>query len=1066
MEDKEQRLKATDPAFSFIVQAPAGSGKTEILTQRYLRLLATVKNPEQILALTFTRKAANEMRERILLALRKAEKKEVPQSAHQKMTIEYAQRILELDYRYNWQLLNNPTRLNIFTIDALCQKITSSIPLQEKTLPFANISERPDKQYRLAARACLNYAVENTPYHTAIKTLLLHVDNNQEKLITLFSQLLSHRDQWLSTLYQAKLQQKTDFEKALGLIERHEIARFYASIPTDCHDDLMRLARKMADLQEDNQSPVCLLQGWTSFHNLTQEQITGLARLLLTSQETLRKSFDHHVGLKKANCNPKDYEEIKNDSKYLLTRLEASSEFPGALVRVKDLPEPQFEPKDWQVLQALLQVLPLLTAHLFVAFQKANEIDFIEVAQQAFLALEQDGNPTDLALYWDNQITHLLVDEFQDTSILQFELLERLLQGWGNDERTVFLVGDPMQSIYRFRSAEVGLFLRAKKYGIGPVQPLFLELKTNFRSSSLIVDWINNQFSTIFPSLDDIESGAISYSASYSQKESVSSVCEAYCYENKEQEAAGILNCITKELETYPQSTIAILVRSRNQLVEIIRLLRQAGIPFQGVEIDLLSSLPHLKDIWIFTQALLYPTNRLIWLSLLRSPWVGMSLFDLHCIANFDKQKSIYFALENAHAIQGLSQEGILRAQFLFQTFQQAFCYRYQKNCIAWIEETLNHLHLQKILSPSERNDIEQFWLLLEKFINKGQLEDLEGFQQAFNSLYSKKVTLSRLQVMTIHKSKGLEFDCVILPGLSAKMQNRDRPLMRWLKLPHEEKELLLLSPVKSSEEDNSLLYDYIGKLEEQKNTYETQRLLYVAVTRAKSRLYLFDYQEKESAGSFRHLLKKQPFQSSSVETVGVSTEVTHKHLPIEWYSTPPKSPPVQLSQIHLENSAPIPRLFGSATHEILQWICDNHPYSVEEIPWELFQHFLKTAGVSGNLLEEATKSLIQQISNLFHCPIGRWITQAQAEEYNELELLLENNGEMITRIVDRTFINEGKRWVIDFKTGTQTNIEKHKQQVNEYALYLSKLYTEPIHCGLYYLQNNNWVNWEFIRQV
>lgn len=92
-----------------------------------------------------------------------------------------------------------------------------------------------------------------------------------------------------------------------------------------------------------------------------------------------------------------------------------------------------------------------------------NEVDFTTISQQALSALGDAENPTDLALYLDNTLHHILVDEFQDTSITQFELLTKLVHGWQQgDGKTLFIVGDPMQSIYRFRQAEVGLFLRLK----------------------------------------------------------------------------------------------------------------------------------------------------------------------------------------------------------------------------------------------------------------------------------------------------------------------------------------------------------------------------------------------------------------------------------------------------------------------------------------------------------------------------------------------------------------------------------------------------------------------------
>ena len=113
-----------------------------------------------------------------------------------------------------------------------------------------------------------------------------------------------------------------------------------------------------------------------------------------------------------------------------------------------------------------------------------------------------------------------MVDEFQDTSSSQIQLLERLLAGWEpNDGRTLFLVGDAMQSLYSFRNANVGLFLRAQQQPVGPVQCQPLSLSTNFRSRLGIIDWVNQAFNDAFPAQADISRGAIPYSHSVAHKD-------------------------------------------------------------------------------------------------------------------------------------------------------------------------------------------------------------------------------------------------------------------------------------------------------------------------------------------------------------------------------------------------------------------------------------------------------------------------------------------------------------------------------------------------------------------
>ena len=336
LNDADQRKQATDPRQSFIVQAPAGSGKTEILTQRYLRLLSTVAAPEQIVALTFTRKAANEMRERILRTMQQVVSGVQAISAHQKATFAYANEALARDKTLGWNLLQQPSRLRIVTIDSLCQSLTQAIPLQDKQIHYAQISDKPKGHYLAAARACLSFAIQNENYHESIQQLLEHLDNQQDNLLTLFVELLAKRDQWLPTLYQARTQDKEQYEEALALIEQHEVARFKKTIPQACADELMQQAQRLACIEAKPNSPRDRLSGWTSFDQLDGKLLTSLSALILTSTNTLRKAFDHHVGLKRGVCPDALYDEIKAASKRLLAELDALPDFLDALLRVKN----------------------------------------------------------------------------------------------------------------------------------------------------------------------------------------------------------------------------------------------------------------------------------------------------------------------------------------------------------------------------------------------------------------------------------------------------------------------------------------------------------------------------------------------------------------------------------------------------------------------------------------------------------------------------------------------------------------------------------------------------------
>lgn len=1069
--DAEQRRQATNPQLSFLVQAPAGSGKTEILTQRFLRLLGTVTAPEQIIALTFTRKAASEMCERIVLALKAAATNQPAQNPHQQITLDLAKEALHRDQQYQWDLLQQPNRLKVITIDSLCQSINQAIPLLEQQIVYPKITEKPGTHYLNAAKDCIQSAIDTPHYQPAIKSLLLHVDNQQEHLQELFTTLLSQRDQWLSPLFQAQAQEKFVFEQALQFIEQQELTRLKRSLPPLVASELTSLVRELALIENDPNSLRYDLKDWDHFDQINQTIAESLRKTLLTDEHHWRKSFDHHVGLKKEYLREVDYSRLKKASKALLEQLSFYPDFLHALLQVSLLPKPEYDPKQWEVLQALFVLLPLLVAHLHLVFSEHNEVDFTAISQQALTALGDSENPTDLALYLDHTIHHLLVDEFQDTSIAQFELLSQLVQGWqAHEGKTLFLVGDPMQSIYRFRQAEVGLFFHAKEQGIGPVRFQFLELRCNFRSTKTIIHWVNQHFAPLFPQQVDNELGAVCFHPStHVLEDKGDSAVHALQFKSKEEEAQHLISLIQSELHKQPDQTLAVLVRSRSHLLEITKLLREHQIAYQGTDIDLLANWAHIRDAWSLTQALLLPGNRLAWLTMLRSPYCGLSLTDILSIAQFDKNKSIYQALLQLDRIEELSEEGRIRTKFFIQVMHLALSQRAQKPLSDWVNETLRALHAEKILDHTQLSDLDQLWVLLDRYEQDNRIPQLQEFLREFHSLYSQQTKPSRLHIMTIHKSKGLEFDTVFLPGLGSQPKSHHHPMLRWLKIPTQDHgNLLLVSPIQARHRTHCPLYHYISQIDEKKSYYETQRLLYVAVTRAKSRLYLMNGSSQTAKKSFHNLLKQQQFTAmESTQTLEQRSLSLPKliRLPLHFYLNPsePLLPPLNPAST-LNLSQGLSKAIGTITHRLLQWICEHHPPKVHQVPWHLAHQECISLGFDENLQQRARLTIQDQIGRMFEDQIGAWILAKHFKERNEYELLIEQENQVVTRIIDRSFEEKGILWVIDFKTGKEksTTAKQHRQQVHEYAQALSTLSTLPIHCGIYYLNNQHWVHWPY----
>ena len=186
--DQQERTRALDPSRSFIVRAPAGSGKTELLIQRILKLLCVVEHPEEIVAITFTRKAAAEMRERVLTALEYPEKSKMP---------ELARDVRDRDVAMQWSLMANPARLRIQTIDSFSLELASRMPWMSRMGAPLQVTEDAAELYGVAARRTLLLLEKNNELGNAVRSLLGKRNNNVGNVEAMLVQMLAKRDQWL-----------------------------------------------------------------------------------------------------------------------------------------------------------------------------------------------------------------------------------------------------------------------------------------------------------------------------------------------------------------------------------------------------------------------------------------------------------------------------------------------------------------------------------------------------------------------------------------------------------------------------------------------------------------------------------------------------------------------------------------------------------------------------------------------------------------------------------------------------------------------------------------------------
>lgn len=1126
--DHAEREQALEPTQSFIVQAPAGSGKTELLTQRFLRLLSCVNEPEEILAITFTKKAASEMRSRIRDALKRAQEEPLPEATHEQKTWQLASNALKQDYNRNWGLLTNPNRLRIKTIDAFNTLLTRQLPLLSHFGASPDIMDYPRTLYREAVKTFLAHLEENLAWSKAIAQLLLHLDNNFSAAEDLLVEMLSKRDHWLPHImaYQTssedlqEIKQKNSLrnmlEQNLKAVVEETLHNLKAAFPQDCVPELLSLLQfACANLRTTNpDSSIRNCENLTTLPGTKAEdkaQWLSLAELLLTKEETWRKNLDKNLGFPAAEKTKDKTTDLntlnKQKMKALLEELSQHEKLQHALIDLLYLPDAVYSETQWKILKALHEVLKIAVAQLNVIFKLTGKIDYTENSLAALLALGREETPTDLALVLDYQLKHILVDEFQDTSSNQYELLKKLVRGWQpGDGRSLFLVGDPMQSIYRFREADVGLFLRAREQGLGPVQLKSLTLSVNFRSTPSIVNWINSHFNRVMPAYDDIASGAVSYTASIASTkleacDNRTAQLHTFTGNDPLRQTQGIIQLIQNELANNPQGNIAILVRSRNHLKTLIPALKSARLAYQAVEIDPLETRPIIQDLLALTRALFYPADQVAWLSILRAPWSGLKLEDLLLLAGNRKQELLWQRLQQNEILFQLSPDGQTRLKRILPILKEALAERHREDLHLWVEATWLALGGPACVeTESDLQDAKIFFGLLRKLTQNETSLGLKwaSLEEALKQLYAQATTQAncQIQIMTIHNAKGLEFDTVILPHLEKGTGKHEKPLLTWLERPLvNNTTALLLAPIHAVGDEEDKIYSHIRRQDKNKSQHEQGRLLYVAATRAKKALHLCMSLELKEKGEYKtppdsSMLKKiwpaiqnelepQTAELSVAAESGKSSR-TIKRLSTQWTHPlvikPSPERPVhnKIQGFHLAQAEI--QIAGTVVHYLLQQISRfgfswwKNKSALEHTSY--IKNQLIKYGALPAQLQPASEKVEKAILNTLADPRGQWLLQKRAEEQAELALTAVIESKIKMLVIDRTFIDEkGFRWIIDYKTAVpekqnlntflRSEKEKYASKMQDYHQALALLDQRPIRLGLYFPLVPAWCEWD-----
>jgi len=873
-----QIINPQNPYISCVVRASAGSGKTYHLSQRFLRLVAAGAEPSEILTVTFTRKAAAEMRERILKAATEVLLK--PEAATA-IDNELQQFWLEVKNRHPHTRPPRPVReaahlilsfsqsLNISTIDSLLYHFVSRFPIEagdHLPIPFRLIDTIEERQLRQQAfHELFNDAPDDASLRQLIRDILSLPNGDSRRLQEHLNILLNQR-LYLWDLLERRSMNWEDLllpapEAFVDKDEREIVAQTATAVESIARQVGGKTAQKILDARErfvNSGLPEELLDGLFKKNDWelpvkTQEKISGTGlekQLHLLCYELRRRRVNHQARL--------TYELFE---------------------RFRDNYQQLKKSRGW----ADLSDLTIGAVNLFF-----------------------DEHSFGARYYLFLKVAHLMIDEFQDTSRLQWHLFqtisEELLSGEGIAAKrgllpTVFLVGDAKQSIYAFREGDYRLLGDAANFLAQGFEVKSVPLNVSWRSSQLILDAVNTVFSSALlrPLLPDFDihttaeehekpvaplTGSITIVEPFFKLEDDTTIDQA-----RQREAlfivAKIKEWMSQPLPIYDRQLgghrqityrdIGVLYRTGDRSRILEAELIRAGIPYLREEHRGYFQRREVEDILAFLHFLAQKSDNLALATLLRSPLLGCSDASLMEILKHTQSIDARHSSSLLTSVQEiLPDTARLLKEFLDMAGSNPIdqiLLRFLERCdamaayqLTWGEKegALAAANLQKLVELVATHAPKGSGSLLS-YIE--MLRDFKGVDE----IGSAPLGTNSITLMTMHKAKGLEFPVAILLGAEAGLQRRGGPVDAFEKILHGPQPFVFLGNNKAERLPSLDRAGELYKLIDDEERAESARVLYVTLTRAREHLLITTCPLDTPGPESYHVLIQTPLLESGM---------------------------------------------------------------------------------------------------------------------------------------------------------------------------------------------------------
>lgn len=575
----------------------------------------------------------------------------------------------------------------------------------------------------------------------------------------------------------------------------------------------------------------------------------------------------------------------------------------------------------------------------FSKMMNARGLDFMELELAALRAFNQADQPGDSLIFFHEHLRHILVDEAQDMNDTQVRILSALTEGWEPDDgRTVFIVGDPKQSIFRFRRAEVSLFESLKINGL-PRQgeaalPLrALSLSANFRSRPYLVAFANTVFARIMATpnkaFDEVEFNASEPARAETAAPMPVTIGLFYCRhannqqttlplksEAHEQEARYVAGCVAARHQADPQATIAILIPARTHLTPYVRAMEALSLPVRLMEGVPMLDCPEVRHLVNLFKALLRPHDDVAWAGVLRAPWCRVPAAALEKLATLQEPAwwSDKITGPGRQTHPEIDRFNIALDKVRPDFGRESYAVSLQR---LWEELGGPAAAVRMCGAAGLANGMRCLDLLGQCPEGRGE-ETLDMLERLLDQAYTPpdpRAAFSPVAIMTIHKAKGLEFDHVFAVGLDreaggrAARRERDAAfLMDRLPegpdSPRGRDKFIAATSGDRRTDAQPLAHLLLSDLGLRRNAAEYKRLIYVAATRARETLTLSGLM-LQTAGD----KERQSSPSAIAWLDAMNQEGVFANMPVQMLKNP-LPPKTRTSVIAPPKQPPIPAPF------------------------------------------------------------------------------------------------------------------------------------------------------------